>query len=168
MKYRLEAVWPSPPESVREEVASFWLAESALPDGEDAQERARQLLVVARDPSGRVAGVSTALPIHVDRLGFKCFFYRTFVGQTHRTTGLHSTGLVQQILAESRRLLNERFQAGYDSGVLGIYIEVENPTVMRVRNEVIWQDLGANIVYIGKRRDGRHLRVWYFDGARIP
>jgi Zn-dependent M28 family amino/carboxypeptidase len=49
MNYQLENVWPAPSDTVREEVVSFWLAESALPDRPAAEERAHLLLFVARD-----------------------------------------------------------------------------------------------------------------------
>lgn len=167
LTYRLDTVWPMLPDAVREEVVSFWLAESAIPDLV-AQERAHQLLVVARDSSGRVVGVSTALRMHVEQLGFDCFYYRTFVGRAHRARGLRSTELFWNILRESYRLLNERFLQGSDPGVLGLYAEIENRSIMRVRNEAVWQESGMNVVYIGRTQDGRHLRVWYFDSARIP
>lgn len=119
MSYQLEAVWPTPPSNVREEVVRFWTAENALPSRSDAEERAFQLLVVARDVDGHVAGVSTAVRTFVPQLGFDCFFYRTFVGQKHRTRGLRSTKLFWNILLASYRLLNERFLRGNDPGVLG-------------------------------------------------
>ena len=53
--YEAEAVWPAPPAAVRADVVNFWLAESALPNRPAAEERAHQLLVVARDAEGQVA-----------------------------------------------------------------------------------------------------------------
>ena len=166
--YRLQTVWPAPTVAVRDEVVNFWLAEGALPDRLLAEARAPELLVVAQTPKGQVAGVSTAVRTFVPQLGFECFFYRTFVGQAHRTRGLRSTELVHKIGLHSFQCLNERFRQGYDPGVLGLYAEIENTSLMRVRNELVWQDSGMNAVYIGRTPDGRHIRVWYFDGARIP
>ena len=168
MSYQLEAVWPTPPQNVREEVVRFWLAENALPSRPAAEERAFQLLVVARDADGHVAGVSTAVRTFVPQLGFECFFYRTFVGHKHRARGLRSTKLFWNILLESYRLLNERFLQGNDPGVLGAYGEIENPSVMRSFKHVVWHENGMSSVYIGRTQDGRHIRVSYFDGARIP
>jgi hypothetical protein len=168
MQYQLESVWPSPSESNRDDVVSFWMTELPSSELTATRERAHQLLVVARDPDGNVAGVSTALRMHVVQLGFECFFYRTFVGQTHRVRGVRSTELGWKILHESYRLLNERFQQGDDPGVLGLYAEMENPSIMKCRNETVWQEDGMNFVFIGKTQGGRHIRVWYFDGARVP
>jgi hypothetical protein len=166
--YRLQTVWPEPSEAVREEVVQFWLTELPLSELAAVQERAHQLLVVARDPDDRIAGVSTALRMHVEQLGFECFFYRTFVGREHRVRGLRSTGLFWDVLLESYRVLNDRFLRGCDPSVLGLYAEIENPSIMRVRNEVVWRESIMNAVFIGKAKDGRHIRVQYFDGARIP
>jgi hypothetical protein len=166
--YQLEAVWPTPSAAVREDVVRFWLAEGALPHRPTAEERAHQLLVVARESSGNVAGVSTAVRTFVPQFGFDCFFYRTFVGRTHRARGMHSTQLFWNILLESYRFLNERFLHGCDSGVLGLYAEIESRSLMQARKDLVWQHCGMNVVYIGRTPDGRHVRVWYFDGARIP
>ena len=42
---------------------------------------------------------------------------------------------------------------------------MENPSIRRNRNEAVWQDDGMNFVFIGKTPDGKHQRVWYFDGG---
>ena len=166
--YQLEAVWPTPSVAVREDVINFWLAESALPNRPAAQERAHQLLVVARDFEGQVAGVSTAVRTFVSQLGFECLYFRTFIGRAHRGHGLRTTRLFWKILLESYRFLNERFLDGCDPDVLGLYAEIENRSIMRNRSDLVWHDCGMNAVYIGRTPDGRHIRVWYFDGARVP
>ena len=165
--YRLEPVWPTPTADVQQDVVRFWLAESALPSLASAQARAPELLVVARDPNGQIAGVSTAVRVFVSQLGFECFYYRTFVGRAHRARGLLSTGVFWSLLRTSYGVLNERFRHGRDPGVLGIYAEIENASLMRVCEEAVWQDQGMNAVYIGRTPDGRHVRVWYFDSARV-
>lgn len=166
-RFRLEFVWPAPTKKVQSDVERFWVNEGALPES-TAQARARELLVVTRDNRGRIAAVSTAVRTPVAQLGFDCFYYRTYVGQTSRTRGLRSTELVWDILRESYRLLNQRFAAGYDREVLGIYAEIENPSIMRNCCEATWRDHGANFVFIGRTSDGKHKRIWYFESAKIP
>ncbi len=73
-----------------------------------------------------------------------------------------------EILHESYRVLNQRYRDGLDRDVLGLYAEMENPSIRRNRNEAVWQDDGMNFVYIGKTPDGKHQRVWYFGGRRVP
>jgi hypothetical protein len=72
---------------------------------------------------------------------------------------LQSTELVWDILQESYRILNNRFHLGFDSDTLGLYAEMENPTIMRVRNKAVWQDNGMNFVFIGKTQNEQHIRV---------
>ncbi len=164
--YQLENVWPSPSDRVRAEAVDFWLAESALPDRCVAQQRAHQLLIVARDESGKVAGVSTAVPTFVPQLGFECFYYRTFIGQAHRAQGLRSRQLFWRIMRESYHVLNTRFRQGCDSHVLGCYGEIESSSIMRSQNKLVWQHNGMNAVYMGRTQDGRHtVRArWCADG----
>lgn len=167
MDYSIEFVWPKPSEVVRNEVVGFWAKEGAVaPD--EAEPRSRQLVCVARTTLGELAGVSTATAVAIPKLGFSCFNYRSFVGRFHRAKGLRSTDLGRRLLVESFRTLNESFIKGTDSKVLGLFLEVENLSAMRRRNELVWTDLGANVVYIGRSARGCHCRVWYFEGARLP
>ena len=166
--YQLQPVWPSPDENTRQDVIRFWMAEEAISEPSVADTRAPQLLVVARDGTGQIAGVSTAVRAFIPLLGFECFYYRTFIGRVHRTHGLRSTGLFWKILLESFAVLNERFQHGQDSDVLALYAEIENASIMRCLRRAVLRNYGMNAVYVGRTQDGRHMRVWYFEGARIP
>lgn len=168
MRYELVSVWPTPGKDLREEVVDFWLSEGALPDRPGAEERAHQLLVVARDEHGQVAGVSTAVPALIPQLGFECFYYRMFVGRAHRTQGLRSTQLYWRILRQSYEVLNGRFLQGHDPHVLGCYAEIESRSILKTHRNLVLQSGGMNAVYIGHTPDGRHIRVWYFEGAQIP
>ena len=165
--YGVDIVWPCPTKEVRDQVIEFWRAEGALHDPERARQRAQELIVVGRTLDQKVAAVSTARRVVVQQLDLKCFYYRMFVGGSYRTAGIRSTDLVRSILLESYRTLNERFQRGYDPEFVGIYMEIENESVKRHRNQTVWTDFGANVVYIGKTSKGHHARVWYFDDSRI-
>lgn len=90
-----------------------------------------------------------------------------FVGRQDRTNGLSSTDLVRHVLMRSYWVLNDSHQSGHDRDCAGLYMEVESDSVKRHRNQTVWTDLGANVVYIGKTPKGHHARIWYFDGSRI-
>jgi hypothetical protein len=167
MDYQLEAVWPAPGPEVMRDVVRFWISESAMPDSVAGQ-RAPQLLVVARTPEREVAAVSTAIRKYVDQLGFECFYYRSFVGHQHRAQGLLRSNLARIVMRKSFDVLESRFLSGIDASVLGLYLEVENPKLMRVLDHAVWRDLAANVVYIGRTPQGHDQRVWYFEGARVP
>ncbi len=112
-------------------------------------------------------GVSTAVRLFVQQLGVECFYYRTFIAPVARVRGLRSTNLGWQVLHASYRVLNDRFQQGFDRQVLGLYAEIQNRSIMRHRREAVWQDDGMNFVFIGRTAEGNHCRVWYFEKACI-
>lgn len=135
----------------------------------DAVERSQQLVAIAQTSAADIAATCTAFPIMIESLGFKCFYYRTFVGRRHRSIGLWSEQLAYRMLVKSYHLLNDRFRAGCDQDVLGVYLEIENPKIQKIRSEPVWQSGGVQFVYVGKTASqGKHCRAAYFDGARIP
>ena len=48
---------------------------------------------------------------------------------------------------------------------IGVITLVENEALKQHRNEAIWP--ASKMVYIGNSREGHHIRVYYFAGARI-
>ena len=165
-KYTIEPVWPSPAADLRQAVVLFWASESAVA-AQDAESRSQQLVCVAKTSTGEVAGVSTAYPKLVPHLGFPCFFYRSFVGRGHRTSGLKSTDLVRRLLYDSYRHLNERFLEGSQSNVLGLFLEVENRMVMQRRRELVWTDFGANVVFRRQERERQSLQSVVLRGSGV-
>ena len=81
--------------------------------------------------------------------------------------GLRPSGLIQQLIRESYDVLNARFTNGLEAGVLGMYFELENRKLIRARPQLVWNELGANIVFVGKLPNGNHARVWYFERAKV-
>lgn len=165
--FRFESVWPNPDEVTRTDAVEFWLNEGALPEGV-AIERSRQQLVLARDVNGKLAGVSTAVRHYVEFLGIRLFFFRAYVGKENRLRGLKGTGLIQSLIRNSYDSLEKRFDAGVDPDVLGLYLEIQNTSAINRRRRLVWNELGANIVYAGERANGAHARVWYFRDAMLP
>jgi hypothetical protein len=161
MAIRLEVVLGAVTSPLKDEVMRFWAEHRALPP-ELAVQRAEELLVVARDERGALAGVSTSTPRFIEQLGFPCFYYRSFIGPAHRRGGL-----ARSMIVAGHRALNARFVAGERPEILGVFIEVANAEFAAARNLAVWCNEGMNAVFIGKSPEGRHRRIWYFDGARI-
>jgi hypothetical protein len=103
----------------------------------------------------------------IERLGFPCFYYRSFIGKQYRSHGLRGLKLAQKILTAAHKHLNNRFLEGSNPNILGLYLQIESESIRRNRNDLIWTDDGMNCVYIGRNESGHHLRVYYFDGARM-
>ena len=166
-RYCIEPVWQSASDELRESVVRFWHSEGALSGEAVAEKRVHELIVVAKTHDQKIAAVSTARKVLVHQLGLKAFYYRMFVGHQHRIKGLCSTDLVRRVLVKSYETLNDRYQHGHDQECAGLYMEIENPSIKRNRNETVWTDFGANVVFIGKTPKQDHARIWYFDGSRV-
>jgi len=163
MNTRFVTVWPSPGEAVREEVVAFWQAEGAITDPAKARERALELLVVARNESGRIVAVTTARRRRIEPLGLDCYYLRMFVGRAARSLELAGPLLHQAYLA-----LYAHVREGLEPGVAGVYLEIENRKFQKVIREVVWTWRDMSFVYLGRNPRGDHLRVCYFPGARLP
>jgi hypothetical protein len=163
--YKVETLWSDvggtvrPTRDIREEVIQFWLAERALRTRPQAEQRANQVILVAwRDQ--RVVAVATCYRQRVEMLNHDFYSFRCFVGRAHRQ---HNLGAV--LIVQARDFLNERFRRGEDPDVIGMHVVVENEKLMKMRNQAVWPI--SKFVYIGRNERGQHLRVYYFDGARV-
>ena len=161
------------------------MEQGALARREQAEARAKELLLVATGENGDIAAVSTAARVQVTQLGRPCFFYRTFVGKQYRVSGLKSNSqLGWSLLTKSYDVLRQ-FKEEASSDDAGLYIEVENPGLKRL-NDFVWSESmlenrrqiskeilehgGArslNAVYLGVTDKGNHARIWYFPNTRI-
>lgn len=158
--YRLENVWESKSQELRDEIVRFWLASAALPARDRAVERVDQVIFIVRHGEGGIAGVSTVYKRFNAQLNGTFYCFRCFVAEAHRQENLGAV-----LLLAARDFLNERFSSGKDPGAIGLFVEVENERLRRLRNQAIWPY--SKLVFVGKNARGDHLRVYYFDGARI-
>lgn len=166
--YEFETVWSQPREAISSEAIRFWTLEQAMPEGV-AIERATQLVVVCRSKTqeDEIAAVSTAMPHFVEQLGLTMFYFRAFVGRKHRATGLRGSKIIQKLIRESFDVLSAAQKHAPEKSPLGLYFEIQNTSIRRNRRDLVWRNLGANIVYIGRLPQGGHARVWYFDEAKM-
>jgi hypothetical protein len=141
-------------------VLAFWKSENALANEAQAQERLNQVVMHARDASGAVAGVSTAVAMMHPRVGQQMYYFRCFIGKQWR-----KTLLVGHLLKRTRNLLE---QYARDNGFpcIGVILELESERFKKVGHNPVWTTLGG-FVYIGKSQRNLDLRVSYFRGARL-
>ena len=71
-----------------EAVLAFWRRENAIGDETSAKKRLGEIVLHARDAGGAIAGVSTAVPITLPRLGQPTYYFRCFVGKDWRKSRL--------------------------------------------------------------------------------
>ncbi|GAB3389841.1 hypothetical protein [Lysobacter fragariae] len=153
-------VWKNVTAELSAELIDLWGRSQAIPDPDRAVQRARQAVCVARDQSGAVCGVGTAVIRVLPRLRQPLYYYRQFFAPEFR-------GQKQAIpfFNEARRLLE-----GYNESLpapesLGILLELENQQLV-ARYERAYES-AADSTFIGYSPRGLQLRVSYFNNARL-
>ena len=154
--YCLVEVWQKTTKEERVEVIRFWLTEEAITDEEEARQRVHQLVTLVRDPSGAIAGVSTA---YIDGLGkdnTPHYFYRMFISPKNRRPIL-----MIRMIDFSREILKQRTPVG--SGIAaGMVIVTENPKAMNPGSRRMLDRHGYRL--LGQNNAGQDVwRVGFFD-----
>ncbi|WP_460729753.1 hypothetical protein [Lysobacter rhizosphaerae] len=153
-------VWKQVTAELSAELIDLWGRSQAIPDPEQAVRRARQAVCIARDKSGAVCGVGTAVIRVLPRLRQPLYYYRQFFAPEFR-------GQKQAVpfLNESRKLLEEYNESLAEPESLGILLELENRQLM-ARYARAYEP-AADSTFIGYSRRGLPLRVSYFKDARL-
>ena len=158
MNYQIEFVYQKLRDDLKKKIIEFWIAEGALKEAQ-AQKRIEQVALVAQNEEGEIIGVSTIFKQFHPPVGLYFWFFRAFVGTKYRRSGI-----VLDFLKASQKELGIRFNQGYESDVLGILIKIQNPDLMKGLYQAVLPRTG--FVFIGKE-EGCHVRISYFDNARI-
>jgi hypothetical protein len=143
-----------------EDVVEVWVSEARIPQPE-AKRRVSELLLVAIDPRGSLAGLSTAYLAYNHQLRAEMWHYRTFVREAYRRSNL-----AVALIVLARDHLIERFVSGEDRRGLGIIFELENEGLKRIFPKGIWYE--SDFLFIGENPYGAHVRVRYFPGVHAP
>jgi hypothetical protein len=139
-------------------IASLWKNHASLDDHEIST-RLRQLVFVAETEKGEVTAISTAFKTYIQQLGHYLYAFRCMV-----VPGLNIPGLDAKIVLETRDFLESIHENDLPNKPIGMITLVENPELKK-RNHAVWPASG--MVYIGTSKEGHHIRVYYFKGARI-
>ena len=142
-----------------EAVLAFWRRENAIGDETQAKKRLSEIVLHAVTADGEVAGVCTAVPITLPRLGQPTYYYRCFIGAKWR-----KSRLVLNMLKQTGEVL-ESYAREHGFPCIGIVLELENSRFGQTMQNAVWPSTG--FVYIGKSQRGLDLRVKYFRGARL-
>ena len=158
MNYHIEFVFEQLTDDQKKEIIGFWLAEKALTE-EKAKERVSQVALLARDMNGKIVGISTIFKRLYEPIGKTFWVFRGFVSKDFRRHGV-----VLDLLKSAQSNFNERFNNDQDSDVIGMMLKVQNPNLMQGLYQAVTPRTG--FVYVGME-DGCHMRICYFDNARI-
>ncbi|MEQ9402866.1 MAG: hypothetical protein RIM99_04710 [Cyclobacteriaceae bacterium] len=158
MNVQIDFVWQNLTDHLKKEVTDFWLAEKALNE-EEANKRINQIVLIARGQKGEIIGVSSMVKRIYEPIG-KCFWlFRAFVGEEYRRKGV-----VLNLISEAKKYLIDWYEKGNDPDVIGILLKVQSQILMKHFPEAIWPR--TKFVFVGME-DGCHMRVCYFDGAKV-
>jgi len=139
-------------EELRREVAAFWLQHGAIGNIIEAQQRANQLLCVARNGCGEVVGVNTAYLANFPGRECRYFFCRMFIRPRSRVLqlayALARAGV--ETLREHRHL---------EVGIRGAALVAENPKFRLAGGRRFLSNMGWRPV--GK--DPRGLDLWTIE-----
>ena len=153
-------VWNRVTESLRDELVEMWLAENALPSRDDAEQRAEEAIVVARDASGHLVGVATARDIYAPRLVNHFLYYRTYVASDHRRQQV-ALALVEAAVD----FFEAEFAARRTGKAIGLLAVTENTELQAGLRDAV--TIIVPFVFVGVTDDGKQIRVHYFEGAQV-
>lgn len=155
-------VWQKYSPALIQEIVEFWQENKMLRPDISSEERARQVVLLVRSERERkIVGISTAMVLGFKHLnGNTFFYYRSIILPNYRQPGL-STKLIV-VTRDYLELFNKEAMCGSCAGLLTF---VENPRLQQTRREAIWS--ASKMVFMGVDQKGRHMRVYYFQGARI-
>jgi hypothetical protein len=158
-EFRYVAHWQTDLPDEAEAVLAFWKRENAIDNENNARGRLKEIVLHARAENDEIAGVCTAVPVTLPKLGQPMYYYRCFVGSKWRTTRL-----VFNLIKRAFELL-EGHAVRNAYPCLGVVIELENQRFAEAGREAVWPDIG--FVYVGRSQRGFELRLRYFKGAKL-
>lgn len=154
-----ECYWNRESEDEMAQVKAMWRQYHAIDDEEEIEKRIKQVVFVVKDQEGRIGGVSTARPLQIKFLGGHFFYeFRCFIAPPFRAPGLDTFLAVK----------TKAFLAGLEgsgTNFKGIVMVIENQEIKKQRTKAVWHD--TEMVFAGYTKEGHHIRVGYFKGARI-
>ena len=157
--FTLTTVWPEITDQDSLDLMAFWKDEGAIPDETQAKARLKQVVMLARDADGAIAGVCTALPMKPPQLGQPMYFWRAFIAPKWRTSRL-----IYSLLMDSFDVL-EASARERDFPCIGVLLELENSRFGKVFRKAEWTK--PHFIFIGKSPRGLDVRVRYFRGANL-
>ncbi|MFZ1808683.1 MAG: hypothetical protein WAU36_15740 [Cyclobacteriaceae bacterium] len=155
-----ENLWGKNLGELKKEVITMWKQHNPTFEEAKAEERATQIVLVAKNEFEQVIGVSTAFKVYIKQ--FRNFMYsiRVMVLPEYR-----SQKLATDLLVRSRDFLESIHLEDQPDPPIGMITLVENELLKKNKREAIWP--ASKMVYAGNSSKGHHIRVYYFNGATL-
>jgi hypothetical protein len=158
--FEIVPVWKDIGPELRRELVDLWARTRSITDAFTAQSRSSQAVCIARDGSGAIVAVGTAMVRVLPRLQEPLYYYRQFFAPEVR-----GQGLAVSFYNRARAVL-----AAYNASLpaaesLGVLLEVENAQLAQRYDRAYVAE--AESTFIGYSPRGLQLRVGYFEGAKL-
>lgn len=153
-------VWKQVTPETKAEVLAFWTRNRAIGDPERAQQRADEVVCLARGDDGELCGVSTAVIRVLPRLLQPMYYYRLFLAKSVR-----GQGQVIPFYNKAREVLQAYNASLPEPESLGLLLELESRYLDAFHKQAYITE--ADSTFIGYSPRGLQLRVTYFDGAQL-
>ncbi len=85
--YRILCVYGRVDSELAQELVDFWMGNKAMPNRRRARARVPQVVFIARNKAGRLAGVTTVYASMLNR-NQQYYFYRMFIQPADRVSGM--------------------------------------------------------------------------------
>jgi hypothetical protein len=157
-KVEFENVWEKNDPEISAQVVDIWKNIGRVEDAK-IEDRLKQIVYVAKNEHGKVIGVSTALKAYIQQLRNNFYIFRCLIVPDNSIPGMDT-----KLTVLTRDFLESIHHKSEGDKAIGVLALIEN-LKLRERNRAIWH--GSGFVYIGNSKEGNHIRVYYFKGARI-
>jgi len=157
-----ENVWQKMTPSLVQEVIEFWSFNKMLRPDSNVEERARQVVFIVRSNRDKsIVGLATVVEVTFKQLnGNNFYLFRSIILPAFR-----QQGLAAKLIVETRDFLEFISTKNIHSLCIGMLVFVENPKLKQFKRETVWP--ASQMTFFGVDKEGRHIRVFYFKGARI-
>lgn len=153
------AAYAGHPSVGSDDLVAFWTGRDLL-DEEEARARVADVLFVATDPQGGLAGIGSAFLARHPQLLMTLWHYRTFIAPEHRRSAL-----ALAMAERSQELLEARWISGRDVRGGGLVFDLQSPILREHFREGVWPR--TRMAFFGRRPEA-DMRVRYFRGALVP
>jgi hypothetical protein len=154
------AAWRRADPAIERDAAAFWATYDLLPPDSTADERFRELCIVAYD-GAKVAAVSTAAIREVAFLGVRLAMFRCAVSPESRRKRLSYA-----MMTRAREVIEEWSAAHKEEEVMGMATVAQTNEAFLGRGPAIFE--GSRLVFVGWTEKGERMRVAWFGHATVP
>lgn len=153
MNTSIEIVWKKVDDAIAKQVIEYWkdAGFGTVPD-----ERAQQIVVIARNENSKIMGISTTASVFVPSFKNKMYVFRASLHPEFRMPGL-----LEYITTESLKHLEATYKDN-DPECIGVLAKIESPQLKKHRT--IHARTGLN--FVGFAEDGDPLRAYFFKRAK--